>query len=80
MIVDRTTNTVKIYVNFELVGSGNLNSAGADMDSEFALNIGADGAMQDNGYIFNGVFDDVLIFNDVLTDAEIANLAAYYAN
>ena len=95
VMVDRIANTVKIYANFELAVTYTLKDAfkvdgsspvaDHDLDSKYVFNIGMDGlddvATNDSGKndCFKGSIDDFLLFNDVLTDAEIAALAAYYA-
>jgi hypothetical protein len=56
------------------------------LDSQYAFNIGMDGlddiATADKGTgkvdCFRGVVDDFLMFDDVLTEEEIALLASYY--
>ena len=69
---------------YKVDGSSSVANA---LDSQYAFNIGMDGlddietAPQGTGKVdcFRGVVDDFLMFNDVLTDAEIALLASYYA-
>ena len=95
LMVDRASNTVSIYANFELVKTATLNDAfktdgsspvaDHDLDGDHVFNIGMDGLddIESNAAgtndCFRGTVDDFLLFNDVLTEAEIAQLAAYYA-
>ena len=93
LIVDRAAHKVKIYVNFELVAEASLNASlgsqvmdGSSAGQTFTFNIGMDGLDDTNldsgsGKVdcFKGSIDDFLLFDGVLTDAEIASLAAYYA-
>ena len=51
---------------------------GDSFDTSYAFNIGSDGRHMFDGYSFDGVVDDFLAFNDVLTTEEINTLAKYY--
>ncbi len=85
LLVERsaTVDTVTLYVNFQKVASAELKSALLDytLDGAGLFSIGDDDGNGETAtqYTFRGCIDDVLIFNDTLTEAEILNLRNYYA-
>ena len=68
-------NTFKFYVDGNLVGEDLLNASNPDLNTNDQLGLGH-WALGDQGehYYFDGVIDDVLIFNRELTSEEISIL------
>lgn len=62
--------TAKVYANGQVVGEGRFSFG---MDKEAPLQIGA--SVSGGGNPFNGTLDDVRIYDSVLSDAEILELA-----
>lgn len=71
----RTGNDARLYVNgvlaVSLEGNG---AAGSSVNSNSTLYIGAD---YQNSYPFNGYIAEVLVFNELLSDAELNDVQTY---
>ena len=68
----RNGNTVSLYANGNEVATSNLNGSLAD-STGFDLTIGSF-LQSNNQFGFNGVIDDVAVFNRALTSAEILQM------
>ncbi|CAM2069730.1 DUF4838 domain-containing protein [Sulfidibacter corallicola] len=77
LVVDRTgsTDTASLYLNGSFMKSGNLD---ANLDKIVALlpmHLGALSAdPDDTDFVFNGLMDEVLIFNRPLTSSQVSDL------
>lgn len=70
MAVDFSAGTVSIYLNGNPLGTNSFVPTSIP-DLSHALNIGADITSE----VFNGLLDDVAIFDEVLDSAQVASLA-----
>ena len=77
--VDRSANKVRIYYNFTCMADAALDVAFSNMsfDSGLPFNIGQDGT---GTYVHktDSLFDDLLVFNGAITDAQLTGLYNYY--
>ncbi|MFT5406434.1 MAG: hypothetical protein ACI9DF_005295 [Verrucomicrobiales bacterium] len=62
----------KVFANGEIIGE---NAGGGPVSSGDTLNIGGDGVFDAEGNFFLGEIDDVAIWDEALSDSQIADLA-----
>lgn len=77
--VDRESQTVFIYYNFELVNEITLDEGleGKSFDSDLPFHIGQDGTGNDT-YNTDSLLDDFLVFDGSLSAEDIQDLKSYY--
>ena len=78
--INRETNEIKHYINFELKSYDKLSSdlEKVSFDTDYPFNIGQDGTGKYEDPIY-AYFGDFLIFNDCLEENEIFNLKEFYS-
>ncbi len=76
----RTHNLMKLYVNGKLVSSKQADFVSSDTNIPLAIGALCRGNYGKTTEIFNGLIDDVRIYNRALSDSEIQNLYNYPNN
>jgi pentapeptide MXKDX repeat protein len=72
-VVDRSANVLRAYMNGVLADSISIAGCGS-LSGNASPMIGSDSTSAGTGDPFNGIIDDVIIFDSALTDAEVAAL------
>ena len=84
VVYNKEDAVITVYINFKKIISRAIPSAhlaeGATLDTSNRYVIGSDGAKQTSKFFYNGIIDDVLIFDSAIDQDTINNLRSYYSD
>ena len=75
MVVDRTNNQFRFYIDGVLVGTQNISTSFGDVDSGIPISIGTMSA--NNTSLLDGSTDNLHIWNKALNDSEVLQYMSY---